>query len=165
MIDRREIGMSIINNDRLLHWFASVIFGWCLFFAVICIPIFHVWLGIPLDRVAIGTGACCAPQLLFLPLLYSARNTTSRPYGIIGRRIAAVIGFLLLSSLSLFWYIQTQWPHSRAANDNRLIVLFSILGLYALMALCAVVFRKAIRRLAIGIQCGSISEEGQSSES
>ncbi len=156
-IDRGN-SVNIINNDRLLHWYASVIFGWSLFFAGICIPVFHVWLAIPLGEVAIGTGVCCAPQLLFIPMLYSARNTPNSPYGFIGRRIAAVIGLLLTSTLSLFLYIQTRWPNSGAANENRRIVLFSILGLYGMMALCAIIFKRQARRLVIAMQFWNVRE-------
>ena len=117
------------NNDRLSHWYAMALFTWSLGFVVLGIPIFHQWLGFSIAKIAVSAGIFCGSQLIVTPWLYSARSTSQNPDGLPGVRTAAVVAWLSLTVLVLFYYVQRGWPLNQAAHQARIIMFVSTVAI------------------------------------
>jgi hypothetical protein len=112
----------LLNNDRLSHWCLGVFFSWIVCFLLFGIPLFHLWLGFSIAKIAISLGICCGVQLAITPWLYSSRATPQNPDGLVGRRAAAVFVWFSLTALLLFYYIQRGWPSNPTAEQARIIM-------------------------------------------
>jgi hypothetical protein len=116
----------LLNNDRLSHWYVGILFGWTVCFLLFNIPIFHLWLGFSIVKIAVSTGICCGVQLAITPWLFSARATPLNPGGLIGQRTAAVFVWYSSTALLLFYYIQRSWPSNPTAHQARVIMFISL---------------------------------------
>jgi hypothetical protein len=98
------------DNDRLSHWLAGALFSWVMVFVVLGLPIFHVWLKVPIARITTFTGISCALQLVIIPWLFSTRATRQNPGGRISQRAAAVAVLFSVITLLFFYYLRRSWP-------------------------------------------------------
>lgn len=127
-----------LNNDRLSHWLLGLLFSWGLTLVLLFLPIFHVWLKVPISKVATLAGLFCAVQLAVTPWLFSARATGQNPSGRPAQRAAAVAVMASLMALLFFGYIGALWPRDEGSRAFTSIGL----GLTALL----VIFLVATRR-------------------
>jgi hypothetical protein len=116
----------LLNNDRLSHWYLGILFGWTVCFLLLAIPIFHLWLGFSITKIAISVAICCGVQLAITPWLYSARATPQNPDGLVGRRAAVVFVWYSLTALLLFYYIQRGWASNPTAQQARTIMFVAL---------------------------------------
>jgi hypothetical protein len=133
----------ILDNDRLSHWFAGAVLGWAVSLPVLWIPIFHLWLGAPIAKVAICAGIACASQLAITPWLFSARATPQNPGGNIARRSVVVIVWISVFCLALFSYVLGQYPRNPSSKLLWSCMLGTVIvfGLGGLLAV-RVIFRQ-----------------------
>jgi hypothetical protein len=123
----------MFNNDRISHWFVGAVFTWVIVFLLWGLLVLHLWLKVPVAKVAILTGLACAVQLAVTPWLFSARATRQNPNGMIARRARAVIVWFSVTALLFFCY----FPLSlHRGSDSRLFstIAFAmtvVLGLVA----------------------------------
>jgi hypothetical protein len=103
-------GKVRFDNDRLSHWLAGALFSWVMTFLLLGLPIFHVWLKVPIARITTFTGICCALQLVITPWLFSARATRQNPSGRIFQRATAVVVLFSVITLLFFYYLRRSWP-------------------------------------------------------
>jgi hypothetical protein len=122
--------VELLNNDRLSHWFFGTLVSWTVFFLIFGVPIFHIWLGFSMAKIAIAVGVCCGMQLAVTPWLYSARITTQNPDGLVRRRAAAVTVWFSLTMLLLFYLVQRGWPHNPAARQARIVMFASLIAFF-----------------------------------
>jgi hypothetical protein len=125
----------LLNNDRLSHWFLGMLLAWAFWVLLLGIPIFHLWLGISIAKIAFTASICCGVQLAVTPWLYSARATVQNADGLVGRRIKAVFIWFSLTTLVLFYYIQRSWPDNAQAHQARIIFSVALPGLLILVGL------------------------------
>jgi len=107
--------------------FLFLLLGWLLMFLLLGLPIFHVWLKIPTQKIAIVTAICCATQLAVTPWLLSARATREQ-------RGIAVYAWFLATMLLLLYYLRRSFPEDPATRQFVAIgigvaVLFGVRGL------------------------------------
>lgn len=100
----------LFNNDRVSHWCVGALFSWAMIFCFWGIPIFHLWLGVPLTKISTFTGIACALQLAVTPWLFSARATRQDPTGRTIRRSAAVVVWLSLTAVLFAYFVQFGQP-------------------------------------------------------
>jgi hypothetical protein len=130
--------MSLFDNDRLLHWMAGAVFSWVVMFFLVGFPVFHLWLGVPTEKIATFTGICCAVQLAVTPWVFSARPTLRNPDGRIVVRAAAVIFWSFTNTMIFFYYIRRSWPedlHTRRFTDIAFVGT-PILAIIAFVKFC-----------------------------
>lgn len=125
------------DNDRMSHWLVGTLFSWGLTFLLLFLPIFHAWLNVPTQKVAVLTGLFCAVQLAVTPWLFSARATSQNPSGRPGQRSAAVGTMACLMALIFFAYIGGLWPRVEGTREFVSIGL----GLTALLVIFLVATR------------------------
>ena len=123
----------LLNNDRLSHWCLGVFFSWIVCFLLFGIPLFHLWLGFSIAKIAISLGICCGVQLAITPWLYSSSATPQNPDGLVGRRAAAVFVWFSLTALLLFYYIQRGWPSNPTAEQARIIMSVALVALLIIL--------------------------------
>jgi hypothetical protein len=120
------------NNDRLSHWFAAAILAWLVLFLLLGFPVFHLWLHVPIAKIAGYAGILCVVQLAAAPWLYSARTTPLHPAGRIKQRIVAVSVWLTILMFLFFYSLRHSWPDDPGTREFTSIgfgvtALFSIL--------------------------------------
>ena len=135
----------LLNNDRILLWYVSIFFGWIICFSLLGIPIFHLWLGLSIVKIAVLVGICCGVQLALVPWFYSARSTPQNPDGLIGRRTAVVFVWLSLTTLLVFYSLQRGWP-SNPTRQNAHIIMFA--SLVVALIIVGVLLRFNMRSIA-----------------
>jgi hypothetical protein len=123
----------LLNNGRLSHWYLGILLSWIVCFLLFGIPIFHLWLGFTIAKIAIALCICCGVQLAITPWLYSSRATPQNPDGLVGRRTAAVFGWFSLTALLLFYYIQRGWPSNPTAQHARIIMFVALVVLLIIL--------------------------------
>jgi hypothetical protein len=106
----RRWGTVSFDKDRLSHWCAIPLVVWTAGTFFLYIPFFHFLLGVSLVKVAVCSGLGCAGHLIVTPLLFSGRATAQNPSGDIIQTATAVIVWLSLSVLLIFYYLQRDWP-------------------------------------------------------
>lgn len=101
---------SPFDNDRLSHWFAGALLSWTVMFSLVALPIFNLWLRVPVARIATFVATCCAIQFAVTPWLFSARATPQNPSGRVTQRAVVVTVLFCLISLLFFHYVRLTWP-------------------------------------------------------
>lgn len=105
----------MLNNDRLSHWCVGAVFAWAGAFGLLGLPIFHLWLGVPIKKIAVFSVLACGLQLVFTPWLFSARSTPQNPIGLRLRRgIAVIVWLSLLDLLFSYFVLRNAAPDSDA---------------------------------------------------
>ncbi len=135
-----------LDNDRLSHWFAIAALSWTVSLPVLWIPIFHLWLGAPISKIAICVGIACVSQLAVTPWLFSARATPQNPDCNIAMRSSVVIIWISAFCLALFSYILGQYPQ----NPNSKLLWSCMLGTVCALGLgglfaVRVIFRERLK--------------------
>jgi hypothetical protein len=127
----------MLNNDRLSHWCVSAVLAWAAAFGLLGLPIFHLWLAVPINKIAVFSLLACALQLAFTPWLFSARATIQNPAGLLLRRGVAVIVWLSLLGLLFACFVLRDAPSDSGA---RAIFLGGpiVLGTVALIVLALI---------------------------
>jgi hypothetical protein len=124
----------VFDNDRLSHWFAGALFSWVMMFLLFGIPIFHLWLRVPVATIATFIGICCLLQLAITPWLFSARVTRLNPSGRVAQRGMAVTVLSSMIALLFFYYLWRGWPQDTETRQFTAIavggtILFAIFKL------------------------------------
>lgn len=130
----------MFNNDRLSHWCLGVVLSWPIHFVLWILPIFHLWLKIPIKTVAAYTALAAGVQLAVTPWLFAARATRENPAGRRVQRTAVVIVWISLTAFLFACFMLHGEPPDPGA---RAIFLGGpiVTGAGALIAL-ALVWRK-----------------------
>jgi len=102
----------LLNKHKLLHWLATVLLAWALYFLLLGIPIFHFCLAVSITKIASFAGIACVVQLAITPWLFSARVTPQNPNGKLARRTVAVIVWFTLFAVQIFCFAQHGWSRS-----------------------------------------------------
>jgi hypothetical protein len=136
----------MLENNRISQWFIGALLAWTLCSLVVFIPIFHLLLGFPIEKIVVSASIGCVVQLVFTPWLFSARATPQNPNGKVARRSAVVVVWLTLTALLFFYYIQRSWPSSSDARIFRICLFGTTIaaGIVALIAI-GIVSRKQDR--------------------
>ena len=111
--------MTLLNNNRLSHWFAAAVLVWTALLFFLFIPTFHWLLGFSIVKIAASAGIGCAVQLAVTPWFLSARPTDQNPSGNVTQRAIAAIVWSSLSALLFFYYISRNWPNDVHARQFR----------------------------------------------
>jgi hypothetical protein len=106
----------MFNNDRISHWCAGAVLAWAGAFVLFGLPIFHLWLRVPIKIIAAFFLALCVVQLAITPWLFFARSTPQNPVGNLFKRRAAVIVWFSLNGLVLAYFILRGSPPDPGAR-------------------------------------------------
>lgn len=102
---------GVLNNDRMSHWCASAILGWAISSALFGLPIFHLWLAIPVTKILAFSVCAMCVHLAFVPALFSVRATFENPMGRrSGRHLIVWIWMLLTFLLFGFFVLHGSIP-------------------------------------------------------
>ena len=96
---------SVLNNDRILHWFASAILGWSMSFVLFGLPIFHLWLAVPVAKILAFSVCAICVHMAFVPALFSARATPDNPMGRPASRRLIVSAWMPLTFLLFTFFV------------------------------------------------------------
>ncbi len=134
----------MFDNDRLSHWFTSAFLAWVMMFLLLGLPVFHLWLKVPIAKIATFAVLACALQSAITPWLFSARATPKNPSGRIPQRAAAVIVLSTVTALLFFYYLRRSWPDDIETRQFTTIAIGGtlLLGVAALI-IAGVVSRRA----------------------
>jgi hypothetical protein len=133
----------MFNNDRLSFWLGGTLVAWTVCCLCVFLPVGHFLFGASMGKIVVVASIGCLLQLLFTPWLFSARATAENPEGNVVQRSAAVIGWVTLTALLFFYYLQRGWPRDANAQMFR-VCLFGttiVLGVVGLLVV-RVVFRR-----------------------
>jgi hypothetical protein len=97
-------------------------------FLLVGLPIFHLWLRVPLPKIAMFAGICCVVQLGVTPWLFSARATCENPSGRVAQRAMAVTVLFSGIALLLFYYLRLSWPDDTETRRFAAIALSLTVG-------------------------------------
>jgi hypothetical protein len=137
----------MIDNNKISHWFCSGILGWALYFCFFGIPIFHIWLGASIQKVAICAILCCALQMLFTPLIFAARPTPQFPTGKIGQRMAASMGWVVSTAILLLCCAQYGKAIDQTHLNQRIIIIAGILAVFSTVSIALVLWVRKVSRI------------------
>jgi hypothetical protein len=135
----------MLNNYRISHWCAGALVAWTGAFVLFGLPIFYLWLEIPIKTIAAFFLMLCVVQLAVTPWLFSARSTPQNPVGNLFRRRAAVIVWFSLNGLVLAYFMLRGSPPDAGARAI-FIGLPVVLGTGALIALALISSRKRAKK-------------------
>lgn len=124
--------MFFNTSDRLSHWFAAAILAWLVLFLLVGFPVFHLWLHIPIAKIAGYTSILCVVQLAVAPWLYFARRTPQHPAGRIKQRIAAGTVWLTILMFLFFYSVRRSWPDAPGTREFTSIG-FGVTALFAIL--------------------------------
>lgn len=135
--------MLRLRHDRLSHCFAGSLLGWGAMFLIGGLLVSHLWLKVPIAKIATFMGICCAMQLAVTPWLFSARATPQIPEGRPFRARAAVVVLFSGWSLLFFYYLRRGSPEDL---DTRRFTAIALVGTIVLAAaLLAINFSRSRR--------------------
>jgi hypothetical protein len=112
----------------------GAVLTWTAAFFLLGLPIFHLWLQVPIKKIAAFTALACVLQLLVTPWLFEVRATIQSPTGLRSkRRIVVIVWLSLLSLLFNYFLLRDAAPDSGA----RAVFLVSpiVVGMVALIIL------------------------------
>jgi len=137
----------MIDKDKLSHWLWPVLLGWAGYFSLLGIPIFHIWLGASIQKIAICAILCCAVQLLFTPLMFAARPTPQLPTGKNGQRMAASIGWIISTMIVLLCCVQYGKAIDQMHLYQRVIIITGTLAVFSTAAIVVGLWARKVSRL------------------
>jgi hypothetical protein len=137
----------MLDNNKLSHWFCAGVLGWALYFCFFGIPIFHIWLGASIQKVAICTVLCCALQMLFTPWIFAARPTPQFPTGKIGQRMAASMGWIISTAILLLCCVQYGKAIDQMHLNQRIIMIAGTLAVFSTASIAVILRVRKVSRL------------------
>jgi hypothetical protein len=60
----------------------GAVLSWTAAFFLLGLPVFHLWLQVPIKKIATFTAFACILQLVVTPWLFKARATMQNPIGL-----------------------------------------------------------------------------------
>lgn len=127
----------LLNKDRLSHWLLAAPLGWAAWTLVILIPIFHFWLGFPINKIVLYVCLGCSAQLVVTPWAFSTRVTPRHPEGKVSQRYMVAIVLITMIALLFVYRLQHGEPVNPCTTRVR-ILLFSVPIVFGVSSLITV---------------------------
>jgi hypothetical protein len=132
-----------LDNDRMSHWFAGAMLSWTGVFLLLGLLVFHLWLKVPVAKIASFTGICCVVQLAVTPWLFHARSTPQNPPGRIRERVIALSVLFSAVSLLFFYYLRRSAPED---IETLQFTTIALIGTIPVVALSSVIAYRIVRK-------------------
>ena len=122
----------------------GVVLSWLAMFLLVGLLIFHLWFRVPVPKVAMFSGICCAMQLGITPWLFNARATRENPSGRVVQRAGALAFLFSAVSLLFAYFLRLSWPDDFETRRFTAI-LMSLTVAFGIILLIRIRFRSPRR--------------------